>query len=260
MIQNFKQLDVYLHDHLVGQLDYQNDQIGFGYVPDTPDTYALSYSMPVVKNSNYDDTVCRAYFGGLLPEEDERSKLNEYYKVPNRNDFRLLEIIGEECAGAVSLKNPESNVPQIPSEQRDLVQIPKSELENIFSELNNTPLLATQGQRLSLAGAQKKMALTISDGKYYLPYRSHISTHILKPQHARHKTIVDNEFFCMRLLKTIDPTTPKVSILKLSEDKKVFVIQRYDRYIEDQKQRRYHQEDFAQALGVVSGDKYDVNV
>ena len=51
----------------------------------------------------YKEKVCRAYFGGLLPENPNmRDLLSKKYMISRENDFKLLEAIGRDCAGAIS--------------------------------------------------------------------------------------------------------------------------------------------------------------
>lgn len=49
---------------------------------------------------------CRPFFAGLLPEEIQRKLIAQSFGVSERNDFSLLDKIGGECAGAVSLMPP----------------------------------------------------------------------------------------------------------------------------------------------------------
>ncbi|MCP5179022.1 MAG: HipA domain-containing protein [Pseudomonadales bacterium] len=70
--------------------------------------------------------------------------------------------------------------------------------------LPKRPLLAGEkGVRLSLAGAQDKIAVRLdTDGKIYLPLNYAPSTHILKPGIATWAGIVSNEMYCMALAQT----------------------------------------------------------
>src|SRR6185437_1862924 len=74
------------------------------------------------------------------------------------------------------------------------------DLAAIFQELPKRPLLAgDEGMRLSLAGAQDKVAVYMEHGEFYLPLGGAPSTHILKPAVERFEGVVFNEALCMKL-------------------------------------------------------------
>ena len=66
-------------------------------------------------------------------------------------------------------------------------EISEDELAALLGKLSQTPLLTGEGVRLSLAGAQEKLALTIfpNDDRYYKPSDKYISTWILKPENRK---------------------------------------------------------------------------
>lgn len=65
-------------------------------------TKPLSFSLNI-KDITYTEKQCKAYFGGLLPENNDiRKALAIKYKINPNNDFALLASIGHDCAGAVS--------------------------------------------------------------------------------------------------------------------------------------------------------------
>jgi serine/threonine-protein kinase HipA len=109
----------------------------------------------------------------------------------------MLEQIGGECARAVTF------VPAgQPLLERDyhyrLLSSP--ELGAILRELPRRPLLAgEEGIRLSLAGAQDKIAVRIEGEEISLPLGCAPSTHILKPAVERFEGVVFNEALCMGL-------------------------------------------------------------
>ncbi|MBT7052002.1 MAG: type II toxin-antitoxin system HipA family toxin, partial [Desulfobacula sp.] len=81
------------------------------------------------------------------------------------------------------------------------------------------------------------------------------SSHILKtPIKDLHGT-VENETFCMMLAKRMGLTVPDVKIFKINEIP-LYLIDRYDRKIENGQIIRLIQEDFCQALNVNAQLKY----
>ncbi len=98
-------LNVYFHNVLAGQLvQHQSGQLSFSY----NSTYiaqsnpALSLSLPL-QNASYQSRAANAFFAGLLPDDHVSQRLAQYLGISERNAFALLEVIGGECAGAVSL-------------------------------------------------------------------------------------------------------------------------------------------------------------
>lgn len=250
-------LDVYLNSDLVGRLE-QDDHgdLGFEYAStwlERPDAVALSISLPL-RAEPFSRRECRPFFAGLLPEEHQRRILAETFRISERNDFSLLDKIGGECAGAVSLIPP-GQQPELSPQLCTPLSL--EGLAAKLAELPKKPLLAgEQGLRLSLAGAQSKMAVLVRNGAYSLPVQGTPSSHILKPQSPRFDHLVENEFFCMRLAALAGL---KVAEVQLGEagGSRFLQITRYDREsLADGRLQRLHQEDFCQALGCVPEQKY----
>ncbi|MFK8058203.1 MAG: type II toxin-antitoxin system HipA family toxin [Saprospiraceae bacterium] len=252
-----KALDVYIHNELVGKL-IQNDggQMEFSYAPSwlgREPTYALSHSLPV-QEEPFKQKECRGFFGGILPEEANRTTIAKILGISDRNDFAMLEHIGGECAGAITFLPEDTPLPDANESYRD---INDDELYTILEELPRRPLMAgTEEVRLSLAGAQDKIAVRYEDGKISIPLGGAPSTHILKPVIKDYDGLVFNEAFCMALAKASGLSAANTIIAKTS-DKDYLLIERYDRTIDDGGAvQRLAQEDFCQALGIPSETKY----
>jgi serine/threonine-protein kinase HipA len=72
----------------------------------------------------------KAFFSGLLPDEMIRQRLARYLGLSEKNSFALLEVIGGECAGALSLY-PEGQIP--PKDRVDDVEVlDDAKLKNIL--------------------------------------------------------------------------------------------------------------------------------
>src|SRR5438309_10424053 len=155
-------LDVYLHEELVGHLFQDDDgQMSFEYLESwlaKPGAAALSQSLPLRKE-RFPAKECRGFFGGILPEETKREIIARNLGISARNDYAMLEQIGGECAGAVTFIPAGQDMPEKHYRYRPLSP---AELVAILKELPRRPLLAgDEGIRLSLAGAQDKVALRI---------------------------------------------------------------------------------------------------
>jgi serine/threonine-protein kinase HipA len=255
-----RMLDVYLHEQLVGHL-IQDDsgQMFFEYLESwlaQPRAAALSQSLPL-REERFPAKECRGFFGGILPEESKREIIARNLGMSAHNDYAMLEQIGGECAGAVTFLSAGQELPKRDYHYRKL---DAKELAGILRELPKRPLLAGEkGIRLSLAGAQDKVAVRIEGEEVSLPLGGAPSTHILKPAVERFAGVVSNEALCMTLAAHMNLPAAKVETRKV-EDVEYLQVERYDRKhvtidglpgIE-----RLHQEDFCQAQNIVSELKY----
>lgn len=250
-------LNVQYDRELVGQL-IQDDggQMTFKYDASwlgKPEPIALSRSLPL-REETFTQKECRGFFGGMLPEDDNRKIIARILGISDKNDFAMLEQIGGECAGAISFLPEDEEIPDDDDRYRDLAD---AELAKILRELPRRPLMAGQdGIRLSLAGAQDKIAVRIDDGKISIPRGSAPSSHVLKPAIDTYEGVVFNEAFCMALARAGGLNAAPVDIGKV-EDIDYLLVERYDRIRDGQANiRRLHQEDFCQALGIPSEIKY----
>ena len=255
-----KTLDVYLHRELVGHL-IQNDggQMVFDYAEswlEKPGATPLSHSLPL-REKRFTRKECRGYFAGVLPEESKRAIIARNLGISERNDYSMLERIGGECAGAVTFLSAGEALPARDDHYRALSS---PELAGILRELPRRPLLAGEtGIRLSLAGAQDKIAVRVEGDAVSLPLDGAPSTHILKPAVERFAGVVFNEAYCMRLAAAVGLPVARTEIRRV-EDVEYLLVERYDRTHlqgpEGISLERLHQEDFCQALGIVSENKY----
>jgi serine/threonine-protein kinase HipA len=256
-----RSLDVYLHADLVGQL-IQDDggRMLFAYTEgwlNRPAAMPLSQSLPLRKQ-RFTTKECRGFFAGILPEESKREIIAGNLGISARNDYAMLERIGGECAGAVTFIPAGQSLPH---QDHSYKKLTSHELSAILKELPKRPLLAgDEGIRLSLAGAQDKVAVRIDGDEVSLPLGGAPSTHILKPAVERFAGVVFNEAFCMSLAAAAGLPTAKVETLTV-EGLEYLQVERYDRMHRrmpggDIVLERLHQEDFCQAQGIVSELKY----
>ena len=253
-------LDVYLHEEVVGHLLQDDDgQMSFEYLESwlaKPGAAALSQSLPLCKE-RFPAKECRGFFGGILPEESKREIIARNLGISARNDYAMLEQIGGECAGAVTFIPAGQELPKRDYHYRKL---DAKELAGILRELPKRPLLAGEkGIRISLAGAQDKIAVRIEGEEVLLPLGGAPSTHILKPAVERFAGVVFNEALCMTLAAHMNLPAAKVETRRV-EDVEYLLVERYDRThvtIDGTPTvERVHQEDFCQAQNIVSELKY----
>jgi serine/threonine-protein kinase HipA len=251
-----KALDVYLHQDFTGQLMMDRGQMVFKYAPawlENPKALPLSHSLPL-QQERFSSKLCRGFFAGILPEESKREIVARNLGISKANDYAMLEQIGGECAGAVTFIPAGTALPPLDYHYRKLTD---DELLEILTLLPRRPLMAgEEGIRLSLAGAQDKIAVHVSGENISVPLGGAPSTHILKPAIERFEGLVFNEAFCMQLAKAVDLPVANTEIRKIGTVD-YLLVERYDRHVDPKGNiHRVHQEDFCQALGIVSEQKY----
>jgi serine/threonine-protein kinase HipA len=253
-----KALQVRIDGVIVGSL-WLDDRKRFCFQYDigwlTTSRIPLSLSLPLRREPYLDDE-SHPFFANLLPEEKMRAIIARNLGVSLNNDYGLLEKIGGDCAGAVSLY-PETDESQ--REPGTYRQLSLDELYAIISELPKRPLLAGEkGVRLSLAGAQKKLPVYYDDEEHFsLGLGTAPSNYIIKPAIEDLDATVENEAFCMALAKAVGLDVP-CSFIHQHGETRVFVVKRYDRIVTAEGViRRLHQEDFCQALRIPPEFKYE---
>ncbi|MDD3922937.1 MAG: type II toxin-antitoxin system HipA family toxin [Endomicrobiaceae bacterium] len=254
-----QRLSVRLYGKQVGLLEQtKTGKLQFTY-EDLNDV-AISNSLPLEKKT-FSDKECKPYFNGLLPESDTvRKHIGKMFGINSNNDFALLKAIGDDCAGALSLHD--INEPIQVKEFIELEATPQTDEQfaKHIKELPNKPFFTELSNevRLSLAGTQDKGAVTIIDGKICLPKNNTPTTHIVKPLIRNLENTILNEYLCMKVAKAIGINTAQVEMCKV-KDVQYLLIERYDREVKDNKIKRIHQEDFCQALSVLSLSKYQAD-
>jgi serine/threonine-protein kinase HipA len=219
-----------------------------------PKAPAFSFSLPKQADP-FKRSAVQAFFGGILPEEGQRTAIARALGVSADNEFRLLEYLGGEVAGALTLL-PEDETPASPSYAAPKL-LDDDALVQLLDHLPLRPMLAGEnGLRLSLAGAQSKLPVLLIDGQIALPAPGQPTSHILKPPISRFEGTTENEYFCMSLASAIGLDVAAVE-MRVVADRPFLLVTRYDRAIDASGTvTRLHQEDFAQALGVPSHRKY----
>ena len=249
-------LNVYLRGDKVGRLSLDaGRRFVFAYEQNWLACAApvpLSLNLPL-RAEPFTDEQARPFFSNLLPESDLRRALARKLGLSEQNDFALLEAVGGECAGAVSLLPDDMPLPETGSYRG----LNDDDLNILVEELPKRPMLAGEdGIRLSLAGAQNKLPVYFDGQHISVPIGNAPSSHILKPSIEQYPDTVENEYFCMRLAQRVGLSVPDVSLLH--KRKSLYLIERYDRRLASNNAiERVHQEDFCQALGIPPDQKYE---
>ena len=258
-------MEVWLLGAHIGTLWQIEGRLSFAYAPGA--TAALSQSLPI-RPEPFDDRASRPFFAGLLPEGGKRKQIAKTLQVSTQNDYALLKSLGGECAGAVTLLEPGQS-PPAPDAPLEVRWLNATQLLQMLDEMPLRPMRAGEdGLRLSLAGAQDKLPVVLdTDGlRTGLPLNGSPSSHILKPPIAGIDGSVFNEAFCMALAAALKLDVARTHIQAVADgaqQRHCLLVERYDRQavaltlaVAAQSRQRLHQEDFCQALEVVSEHKY----
>ena len=191
------ELEVWLFADRIGTLAQVKGRLSFCYATEwlkNPNAVALSCSLPL-QTAPFNDHNTRPFFAGLLPEGQLRRLIAQQFQISGQNDFALLDHIGGECAGAVTLLEPGQS-PRLAVAGDDVEWLSDEDVIAILEELPRRPMLAGKdGLRLSLAGAQDKLPVVVQGNRIGLPRNGTPSSHILKPAIHAVEDSVTNEGF-----------------------------------------------------------------
>ena len=242
----------------------------------------ISLSLPL-QDEPFASDVTRNYFEGLLPEGFTRQSVAQWMHVDAADYLSILACLGRECIGAVRITDAVSPVPVTTAYERlSLTQVEKLAREGAT---RSTEIVVKA--HLSLTGATGKVGLYYDENgaggnagepAWYLPRGDAPSTHIVKQSHVRLESIVTNEQLSQMCAGRCGISIPESFIINIGEGRDEDILlatRRYDRSFsgtdgaggEGAKPARYlndlvipfrlHQEDFAQALGISSANKYE---
>lgn len=253
-------LDVYLHDDRAGVLE-RLDGAGLRFTYDrdwlTTAETPISLSLPLGEEP-YRDSDCRPFFSGLLPEGDFLRSIARTFHISAENPFTVLQEIGGECAGAVSLAAPGSDPPFASAPPAEWLS--EEQLAALLSELPARPLLSgpedDEGVRLSLAGTRDKLPILRRDDRVGITRGRPPSTHIIKMPPPEIPGFVANEAYCMALAGEIGLRVATAQPLR-ADHLEALLVERYDRVRHGSEVQRIHQEDFCQATGRPPEMKYE---
>jgi serine/threonine-protein kinase HipA len=246
-----RQLVAWLNDTRVGVITDEDDVWRFEYAEAwaaDPRSFDLAPGLPRARLKHLDGASNRAvqwYFDNLLPEERLRETLTKEAKLKGDDAFALLEYLGAESAGSLVLLPPG----ELPAAGGRLQALADDALSDRIRNIERIPLSAGAPKRMSLAGAQNKLAVVYRDGVLCEPVGNEPSTHILKPEHpsADYAASVINEYVVMRLADRVGLPVPVVHRLYTPEP--VYLVQRFDRHADAQgRTQRSHIIDTCQLL------------
>lgn len=248
-----RQLLAWIGDRLVGHLHDDNGIWSFSYADDWAG-FDLCPNLPYQRRTIVDGSSQRPvqwYFDNLLPEEGQRQLLASDARLDANDAFALLAHYGAESAGSLTLLAPGQRLPE--GEMRPLSD---ADLARRIDAMPRLPLTHEAHKRMSLAGAQHKLAVVFDQAELFEPVGNWPSTHILKPDHPEqafaHSVI--NEWFTMRLAARVGLSVPQVNRRYVPQP--IYLIERFDRERRGQDWLRLHSIDACQMLGLDRNFKY----
>ncbi|WP_232455579.1 HipA N-terminal domain-containing protein [Sphingomonas sp. KC8] len=110
---------------------------------ENPSARALSHALPKQEEA-FGDALCKAVFGGLLPEEGQRTAIARALGVSPDNPFRLLAALGGDVAGALAFL-PDGEAPPPAPEGEPADPLAEDALADLIGRLPRVPMLAGEG-------------------------------------------------------------------------------------------------------------------
>ena len=231
----------------------------------SPYARPISISLPLQLES-FSEVKTLNFFDGLLPEGFPRKALAKDIQRDEKDYVSILAELGSECLGAIQIGEYQEN------REPEYVRMTSEEVKELANEGVTKSVSLIKKAHLSLTGASGKVGLYYdpSDQSWFLPKGTAPSTHIVKQSHIRLNEIVVNEQLALLTAQKLGIVTPNSFIVSRDgkDDKNIlFATKRYDRIISGRSKVisglkvpfRLHQEDFAQALGISSENKYELN-
>lgn len=146
-----RSLNVYIDTALVGVLREEEDLWRFEYDAKwvtVPDGYDLAPGLPRAQSPHIDGSTTRPvqwYFDNLLPEESLRQAISKEAKVKGADAFALLEYLGAESAGSLTLLPPGT----LPGGKPNIRELSDQTLSRRIADLPIQTLAATAPKRMA---------------------------------------------------------------------------------------------------------------
>jgi len=174
---------------------------------------AIAHTLPVRTNPIISQSGLPSFFDNLVAEgwlEEAQTRLLGKRRVSR---FELLLAFGQDCAGAVSVIDPDPG-------HRDAAR-PDDPMD-----------IAVLSGRASLSGIQPKLALVHRDGQFRPAQTDERSTHSAKFPSPRHSDLTANEYLTTKALRILLPHDDIVE-LRMGQvagfEEPALIITRFDR-------------------------------
>lgn len=221
--------EVYYKNQYAGVLEETpNGGTRFSY--DSNFQLSISCSLPRHLNIFECSNGLHPFFENLAPEGWLRAKQAYKANIQNKDSFGLLLEYGEDCIGAVGIRNYIENALPVQKKDNDIVE-------------------SSIAVHRTISGVQRKLLCYKNSDKYLITTKPENSaTHIAKLNSEENNSLVRNEFLSLSLAVEIfghDQVT-NFDLTYLDELKEIsLIVERFDRTIDGKK---LHMEEFAQIL------------
>ena len=243
-------LNVWMNGRHVGVFAALKNGVGFEYDPDAP---RISFSLP--KDGSWRKDAPENFLLNLLPESGAaKYAMMQSIGAKSQEPFDLLDNV--DSAGALVFSRSDEQ-PSLSS--TSVVEATESDIaarKTAFRHSQDSWFFKDKDARFSLAGAQGKFTLSRFDDGWVWPNGVIPSTHILKPSSFHDSD--DVEHATMLLSKMVGIETPESDIQEFN-GQQTYIVERFDRRIENGMPVRLPMEDMVQALGLPSSEKYKVS-
>jgi len=263
-------LDVWMNGEQVGTWFWtRTGTPGFRYAESwlrSPHMRPLSLSLPIPAGGpELHGRAIEHWFDNLLPDSDRiRERLRRRFRTASASAADLLAAIGRDCVGAVQLLPAGALPPKV--DRIESEALTDSKVEKILRNVTSSePAEDDEDLRISIAGAQEKTALLRVGDSWHRPLGTTPTTHIFKlplglvgNMRADMTSSVENEWLCAQLLAALGFEVAPCQMARFGSQK-VLIVERFDRRWMDGGRwiARLPQEDFCQAQGVPSQQKYE---
>ncbi len=200
---------------------------------------AIAHTLPLQETPHYCEAGLHPYFDNLVAEGWLRNAQARAIGVDRENRFALLLAFGRDCAGAISVIDPD------PTEQFD-------------PDITDPEGFAALASRASLSGVQPKILVIKEEAGYRPAQADETSTHIAKLPSGNLPDLIEIEWLTTAAARALLPgdRVVEMEIAPLGDvAPKALMIRRFDRRMPSG--RKVHFEEFNQLLGKRSDDKYE---
>lgn len=233
---------VYFQAHFAGLL-HQLPGGGSSFTYDeyylAADHPAIAHTLPLTAEPYTYHTALPPFFDNLVAEGWLAETQTRLLGKRQASRFELLLAFGQDCAGAVSVVDPE-----------------RVSLTDALLEDTDQKAFAVLASHASLSGVQPKLAVVEKAGQFYPARAQELSTHIAKFPSAGHPDLLENEYLATQAIQALLPKEFVVT-MRLGQvegqQEQALLIKRFDR----QGDTRVHFEEYAQLLGISAESKYE---
>lgn len=210
-----RSLRVSVHQKVVGSLDCENRQYGFQYQVDADEFVSLT--MPV-RRKRYESDHLLPIFSMNLPEGYLLSVIQRHFsKLVSTDEFGLLELMAPNLKSRLSYGGHRED----DGESLALQDLRSPSSDRLFNDLVTRFALTSP-----ISGVQPKVIAQIKD-KATLA----VDEFIVKSWGDDYPELALNEFVCMTAVANAGLPVPEFF---LSDDRRMFVMRRFDRVATDQ--------------------------